>query len=468
MNAASALMSAALLACAAPAPAALASPGFVEPEMDPPATASPCATASIYCPTGLPDRVMLTPGADAARAMIASWRTDERQDAAEAQIRLAIDTPVLHRRAPVLDGETRLLETTNGPAHVHQVRFDDLEPDTVYAYRLRGADGWSEWFQFRTATEDFQPFRFIYFGDLQNHVRASGSRVVRQAFRATAAPALVVHAGDQVQQRDSDPYDDEWGEWFAAHGYNLASAPQIVAAGNHEYVRLDEPDGDARDVLVPHWPAHMPDGGNGAPGLGETTRIVDHQGVRFIVLDSTSALSNRTVEAQTEWLEAALEGSAALWTIVIMHHPVFSCSRDTDRYHLNHSWRPLFASHGVDLVLQGHDHCYSRMRDPDLEDGEGPVYLVSVAGPKMYSLNERARTRVDRVAQDTQLYQVIEVDQDRIDYTAYTASGMVYDGFTLTRDEDGRRLVEETADLPEERFCDGEDGPDAGVECVGR
>src|SRR5690606_39052652 len=105
-----------------------------------------------------------------------------------------------------------------------------------------------------TASAEAQPFRFLYFGDMQNNILSIASRVIRQAFHATAAPALVVHAGDLVAQRDNLAHDDEWGEWTQAGGYNYSIVPQLPATGNHEYADTLLPDGSEGRVLGPHWP----------------------------------------------------------------------------------------------------------------------------------------------------------------------------------------------------------------------
>src|SRR5690606_25394576 len=123
-----------------------------------------------YAATGLPDRIVLTPGATPATAMAVAFRTDARQAEALAQIAPAPDGPTPEHGARELRGESFDIATENGAARYHQVRFDDLTPDTAYAYRVRGAEGWSEWLQFRTAAAEARPFTFLYFGDTQNSI----------------------------------------------------------------------------------------------------------------------------------------------------------------------------------------------------------------------------------------------------------------------------------------------------------
>ncbi|WP_367279812.1 fibronectin type III domain-containing protein [Sphingosinicella sp.] len=428
-----------------------------------------------YAAKSLPDRIVLTAGADPSREMAVAFRTDAAQQTAEAEIAPAIDGPSLGARAVRVVGTSSAIENENGKALYHQVRFAGLEPGRAYVYRVKGSAGWSEWLQFRTASAEARPFRFLYFGDTQNNILSIASRVIREAFYATASPALVVHAGDLVAQRDNLAHDDEWGEWTQAGGYNYSIVPQLPATGNHEYVDNELPDGTEQYVLGPHWSRQFALPANGADAAKATTYFVDYQGVRFIILDGTAALNLGALENQTRWLDSTLAQSPARWNVVLFHQPIFTCARPNDTAKLKAAWKPVFEARKVDLVLQGHDHCYSRLTAEAGKtasakvraDGkvQGPVYLVSVTGSKMYGLNDRAGTQPDRVAEDTELFQVIDVTADRLQFRTFTASGRLYDGFDLIRHADGNRLVEIAEAAGPVRRCAGQAGPD-GVPCT--
>ena len=438
----------------------------------------PHSAGAPYAAKGLADRIVLMPGIDAAHEMAVGWRTDTRQLSAEAQLALALDGPSLEARAQTIAGNSFALDSENGAARYHQVRFGKLQPDTAYVYRVKGADGWSEWLQFHTASERFKHFSFLYFGDTQNNILSIGSRVIREGFRQAPNVALAVHAGDLAAQREEKNHDDEWGEWTQAGGYRYADTPQIVAIGNHEYVDAIAADGSETSKLSPHWPLQFAVPANGAEGLPATTYAVDYQGVRFVVLDGTAALKFDALEAQTRWLDATLAASKARWNIVVMHQPVYTCARPNDTAKLKQAWKPIFDARHVDLVLQGHDHCYSRVSDEagkasarkSHQTGkvQGPVYLVSVVGSKMYRLNDRANTQPDRVAEDTELFQLISLSENKLSFEARTASGKLYDGFELQRGKDGRnRLSESRQSLLAQRNCKGSEGPD-GLPCTAR
>jgi len=432
-----------------------------------PAAASTARPA--WAPSGLPDRIVLSPGADAAREMAVAWRTDARQTQAVAELVEAIDGPAYEEGARTLTGVSVDGTALSGQGRYQTVRFADLKPATPYLYRLKGADGWSEWLSFRTASaEASAPFRILYFGDTQNSILSKGSRTIRSGLLRTA-PDVVVHAGDLTGRS----HDWEWGEWTAAGGYGFAMLPQIVATGNHEYT--DDDDGPRQ--LGRLWPVQFALPDNGAEQAPETSYFTDYQGVRFIVLDGTAATSLDALDSQTRWLDQTLASSTARWNIVVQHQPIYTCARPKDTEALKSAWEPIYRARNVDMVLQGHDHCYSRITDAEGKDAgavrraagepQGPVYVVSVAGPKMYGLNDRALTQPDRVAADTQLYQTIDVEAGHLSYRAYTVSGVLYDAVDIVRAADGSKTLQQPVEaLPSLRLCDGPAGPD-GVPCVG-
>ena len=120
------------------------------------------------------------------------------------------------------------------------------------------------------------------------------------------------------------------------------------------------------------------------------------------------------------------------------HHPLYSSVRGRDNKRVRDHWEPLLEKFKVDLVLQGHDHVYSRGQGPGKADG--PVYITSVSGPKMYNL---ARAEwMDRAGGNVQLFQVVSISPKVLNYRSVTATGEIYDAFELVK-EDGQnsRLI---------------------------
>lgn len=377
-----------------------------------------------FPPSARPDRVIASWRHDPASSLSVTWRTEPGVRTPVGQIAVATSSPQFGAAASTRIADAQILETDDGVAQYNTVEFTDLAPGTLYAYRVGDGEVWSEWHQVRSAAATPEPFTFIYLGDAQNNILSHWPRTLRAAYARAPDAAFTVHAGDLVNRGSRDR---EWGEWFESAGWIHASVPVLPATGNHEHDRRDTD----TDRLTRHWRAQFALPENGPAGLEESAYFVDYQGVRLVALNSTQA-----ADGQTEWLERVLGDNPNRWTIVSFHHPIFSTARNRDNAGLRAAWKPLFERYGVDLVLTGHDHTYGRARSAPHADGaageSGPVYVVSVSGPKMYRLGAGTEWMTRR-AEDTQLYQIIRIDGDRLHFEAYTVTGELYDAFELVQ-----------------------------------
>ena len=406
-----------------------------------------------HAPAAHPDRIIASPAADPARGFQVSWRTAAGIQAPLLEIVVAGDSPDVGEPRRLAARSDRL-GTENGEGLQHQAAVDGLAPDTLYAFRVQGTNGWwSPWRQLRTAAAPGAPLEFLYFGDTQNKNASLGSRVMLEAFRNAPDARLALFAGDLVSGGDGEA-DTEWGEWFdivAPLASTLLVAP---VAGNHEYFEEFEDTPQERRVLGPHWSHMFALPGNGAAGAEATTYWFDMHDARFVVLDGTSALDLGTAVAQAEWLDGVLRDSPLAWSIVAIHQPMFSPRQDRDNVLLREHVLPVLERHRVDLVLQGHDHVYGR-RGGLVEGQATPQYVVSVAGAKQYRLSPEARATMAPVAEDTQLYQRVRIDGDTLRYEARTATGRLYDAFSIVGERAaGRSIVEHPEARIPQRDCE--------------
>jgi 3',5'-cyclic AMP phosphodiesterase CpdA len=383
----------------------------------------------LHEPTPMPDRIVLTWHDDPTRTQAVTWRTDTTVTKAMAEIARATGGPEFQRP----DGVTSVPAVTTpfksdlGEALLHSVRFEGLKPGAKYAYRVGARDHWSEWNHFQTASEKPEKFTFLYFGDAQYLLRDHWSRVMREAYAAAPRARFAIHAGDLV---NNSARDAEWGEWFQAVDWIHRTVPVVPTPGNHEH---REDDGK---TLSRYWNVQFALPEHGPKGLKGTVFFVDFQGVRIVCLNS-----NEKLQEQAAWLEEKLANNPNRWTIVTFHHPIFSSAQGRDNPTMRKLWHPLFEKHKVDLVLQGHDHCYGRS---GLE--RGAVYVVSVSGPMFYPVDE-TRWMVRR-GEKIQLFQAITIDGNRLSFEARTATGEVFDSFELEKQEGGPNVLRDGAHDP--------------------
>lgn len=406
-------------------------------------------------PTRMPDRIVLTWSDDPTTTQSVTWRTSTEVDEAFAEIAIATPGPEFVKTAVRHKAESVALKTDINTAHFHNLVFKELQPATKYAYRVGDGVNWSEWFQFRTASIQPEAFSFVYFGDAQNDLRSMWSRVIREAYSDAPKARFLLHAGDLINTAQSD---GQWHEWFGAGAWLNAMIPNVPVVGNHEMHKGTD---EVRRVTH-HWRPQFTLPHHGPEGLEETCYSFVYSNCRIVVLNS-----NIKIEEQAKWLDKLLRENTSPWVICTFHHPIFSTANDRDNASLRKAWKPILDKYNVDLVLQGHDHTYGRTgihtpTEPTETTGNvptglshrdehtGTVYVVSVSGPKMYNIEPKPF--MVRIAEDTQLYQVIHIDQNKLRYESRTANGELYDAFELTK-EIGmpNQLLEIPAESPERR-----------------
>ena len=396
----------------------------------PTATAVPLAPATVQ-----PERIILNLTADPATEMAISWRSAPGRTG-QVQYAKATNSPD-YVKAPMTlaavtdDATLAVREDPTFRAAYHAAVLKDLEPDTVYAYRVGDGTHWSEWLQFHTAAKTDAPFRFIYLGDMQNNVLSEASRTLRMAFRKAGDAAFVIHAGDLINRHDSDA---EWGEWFASGGFLYAQTPQMPTPGNHEYGK-DEA-ARAGSSINGQWRRQftLPENGpTDVPASRETNWYTDYQGLRLISIDSMQVDRDPIArKAIIQWLDRLLANNPSRWTVLFLHFPLFSSEPGRDNPKVRAALKPLVDKYKVDLVLQGHDHGYARGAigpDGPAADDAGATYAVSVAGPKMYDVGSLPWAK--KSASRTQAYQVIDVSPATLTYNAFTATGEPLDRVVL-------------------------------------
>lgn len=414
-------------------------------------------------PTNHPDRIVLSYGEDPSTTASVTWRTTSEIDTAYAEIAIATAAPKFWRNAKTIKAVTTTFDAIEINeaeilANYHSVWFTDLKSDTTYAYRVGDGKRWSEWIQFKTAPKESKDkFSFLYVGDTQNFILELWSRLIRESYKKAPDAKFIVHAGDLVNNAHNE---QQWQEWFDAGGWIHSSIGAFPIPGNHEYRNLS-PEASERSLSV-QWKHQFTLPENGPEGLEETAYYMDYGNMRIIGLNS-----NVDHEKQAEWVDHILSRTDKDWVIVTFHHPLFSASEGRDNKEWRELMKPIFDQYEVDLVLQGHDHSYARGRvspkenvldGVNMRDKTGTVYVVSVSGGKMYGLRKNAwegyDAERDRAAENTQLFQVITIEDNKLSFESYTAVGALYDAFDLIKRADlPNEFVErDTEAIVERRF----------------
>lgn len=283
----------------------------------------------------------------------------------ETQANVAWQSPTLgsqyleYWKTSAPDDKQRV-ESERGP---HEALMTGLEPDTEYAYRV-GNDriGWTDEYTFTTDAQS-ESWNFLAFADAQIGVdakvkeqAAAWDKAVNTATSEHPDASFIMHLGDQIEG---------WGS--ATAQTKAFTAPEKlrsyrlgVLRGNHETYTTKRHFNDAF-----YLPNEENDSGN---------YFFNYNNVLFIGLDSNASKSDEIVQ-HAEFVQNAIDehGAEADWVIVGFHHAPFSQGThytDDDVVRLREELTPKLSDAGVDLVLSGHDHIYTRSH---LMEGAEPV-----------------------------------------------------------------------------------------------
>lgn len=138
----------------------------------------------------------------------------------------------------------------------------------------------------------------------------------------------------------------------ALKGTGLDSLPVMTCPGNHEYQK-----GLSRS-LSPIWNGMFRHPLNGPVDMRGTNYYVDFPGLRFIVIDTQMLRLIRHYTRINVWLTQVIQEAGDRYTVVMMHHPVYSNTRG--RANVGVYLSCLAPLRRADLVFSGHDHQYAR------------------------------------------------------------------------------------------------------------
>jgi hypothetical protein len=111
--------------------------------------------------------------------------------------------------------------------------------------------------------------------------------------------------------------------------------------------------------------------------------------------------------AETQWLASDLASDHASCTLAYWHQPAFSPTETTLSADgtATKAWWPLLYQHGVDIVLNGHDHVYARYAPMDPNGNLDPLrgireFIVGTGGESLDTLTTTASSADVRASTD--------------------------------------------------------------------
>ena len=343
----------------------------------------------------------------------------------------------------------------------NQATMTGLEENTTYVYRVVNGDTISQIYTFETGDFD-DGYSFILAGDPQigagnTETDTVGWDETLDTAIAQLDPDFLVSAGDQVNTNNNET--QYTGYLNDALTY-LTSATTI---GNHD-------SGSA--AYNEHF--NLP---NESTQLGATTAGTDYwfvyDNTLFMVINS----NNRSTAEHKEFMESAIaQNSDVRWKTVVFHHSVYSTAshvNDGDIIERREELPPVMSELGIDVVLMGHDHVYTRTymmngTTPDDSQGvqsevtnpEGVLYLTanSASGSKYYDIAapEAAYSAVMDQSYRRTITDIHVTDTSYTMTTYYMDTMEVLDTFTINKidtDKSGLQgLADKVSGLKEEDF----------------
>jgi hypothetical protein len=287
----------------------------------------------------------------------------------------------------------------------------NLAESTAYSYRVGSQGNWSSAYTFSTRSFEGD-FDFLFFGDPQ--IGASGNvandgagwaDTLDVALGANPEAELLVSGGDQVETANTET---QWDAFLASD--KLRQYPWVATIGNHDVggkayeQHLYTPNTDRSGAYYSNGdPASNTSGGD---------YWFIYKDVLFIDLNSNSYTTTQGGGGDAAHVAYVTDvvnnhGADAKYTVLVYHHSIYSAAshaKDGDNKVRRVDFPTAFSNLGVDLVLQGHDHVYTRSYEirngvkanPDEQPGDdelfvgpgGVIYMTanSASGSKYYNI----------------------------------------------------------------------------------
>ena len=211
-------------------------------------------------------------------------------------------------------------------------------------------------------------------------------------------------------------------------GTGLDSLPIVAIPGNHEYLK------GVVKTLPEKWKSIFPNPQNGPSRFLGTTYFVDFPHLRLIAID-TDGLHRMSDYTQVAfWLKKTLREAGNKFTIVMMHHPVYSSAKGRQNPLM---WLTFYdAMREADVVFSGHDHNYARRTEYYKErfwkKEEPTIFIATNASNKAYPIKNSEK--LDNSFSGEPVYEYLQITHDALHICTYKVdSGELLDEIVISK-----------------------------------
>lgn len=244
--------------------------------------------------------------------------------------------------------------------YANKATMNNLEENTSYVYRVGNNGQWSD--TYTTTTKASGNFSFLFAGDPQlgsSGDLASDKDGWKNTLNLIKKSSLfknvnfIQNAGDHVEAGKNESQYDAYLSNY--EGSVVYSTPFANAVGNHD---------NSGTAYNDHF--NLPNVsqlGNSGEGNAQGDYYYIYNNTLMMVLNS----NNRSTAQHEEFIKNTIaktkDNKDIKWKIVVFHHSIYSSAShasDNDILARRDTLAPMLSENGIDLVLMGHDHVYTR------------------------------------------------------------------------------------------------------------
>lgn len=360
---------------------------------------NPLNTRITTCGDEQPQQLHIAPGQRNVD-MTVMWTTKNKQrNPRGSRVQYGRDPKKLNLVVDGVSDTYDVGELAGWSGWLHRAVLSDLEPNTVYYYRvgtdapmgLNGtAECWSAVNRFRSLSDDPQrqkyPAKIAFYGDMGT-VMPMGFAVTQALIydhERAGAFDMIHHIGDIAYAGTGRTWEFEfiWDAFMRQVQPLAQSVPYVVGVGNHEkyynftaYIHRYHTRGNLEPQLGQKLQQQVATKSSTSSSIGHQDKSVrnfyysfDSYGIHWIHMCTEQYAYPMTPgSAQYQWLESDLQRAVenrhnVPWIVLMGHRSMYNSDSTSDfpggAFQTN--IEPLMLKYNVDFGLYGHWHMYER------------------------------------------------------------------------------------------------------------